>query len=51
MSKKNKTIVKVSAIKNSRIIFIPRDLDIELEKGEHVQLEVNKDKSITVKRV
>lgn len=51
MSKKSKTVVKVSGIRNSRMIFIPRDLDIELEKGDNVIIEVNKDKSLTVKKV
>lgn len=49
--KTNKTVVKVSAIKDSRIIFIPKDLDTDLAKGDFVILEVNKDKSISIKGV
>lgn len=49
--KTNKTVVKVSAIKDSRIIFIPKDLNTDLAKGDYVALEVNKDNSITIKGV
>lgn len=50
-NKSKKAIAKVCDSKGSRIIFIPKKLDIELKKDEYLTLEVLDKDTIKIKRV
>lgn len=52
MSKKtNKAVAKVCDLKGSKMVFIPKKLNIDLEKGEYMTLEVIDKDTIKLKRV